>query len=128
MSVIPAFRTNTFLAVPSPLVRQVQPAPAQDLHLRLELPEQEYKTRKTVAVPFDSRLTNGLFETLTEAMIFIAKHCQFHHQQFNRNLARMYLKQCLVLNLVKGGFVRPTHVTKRDFDSAFHQAMKAVGN
>ena len=87
MSVIPAFRTNTFLAVPSPLVRQVQPAPAQDLHLRLELPEQEYKTRKTVAVPFDSRLTNGLFETLTEAMIFIANQNGSHNPDEAMELA-----------------------------------------
>ena len=128
MSVIPSFRQPEFFAMRPPVVGAMRAWQPQELSLSVELPQQQYKTRKMVTVPFDSQMTNGKFETLADAMIFIARHCQFHHQQFNRNLARLYLKQCRVLDLVKGGFVRPAHLTKREFDGAFHQAMKVVAN
>jgi hypothetical protein len=75
---------------------------------------------KTVPIPFDRRLTNdGKFATLADAMIFIGRHCMFHHKAFTRNLTRMYLPFCRVLDITRGGLVTEVHLSKRDFDVAF---------
>ena len=130
MDIFSPFRLHNILTIPSSLVHQTCQKSAvsmEEVDLEVDLPEQQYKIRKTIPIPFDPRISNnGRFETLTEAMTFVARHCQFHHQQFNRNLARMYLNKCRVLDFSRGGFVTPTHVTKRDFDAAFHQACKSL--
>ena len=128
MSVIPPFH-QPFVVAPAPVRAALRQPPLQDGGLSLDLPQQQYQPQKMVAVPFDPKLSNdGRFETLTEAMTFIGKHCMFHHHQFNRNLARTYLSRCRVLDLARGGFVTPAHLTKRDFDAAFHQASRVVSN
>ena len=99
-----------------------------DISLEVELPRQQYKPVKLIPIPFDPKLSNsGKFESLNEAMRFIGKHCLFHHQQFKRSLVRHYLPFCRVLDLVKGGYVVPAHIAKRDFDSAFNAACRALG-
>lgn len=106
----------------------MQPLP--EIGLRINLPTQEYKPfkpAKTVPIPFDPRMCNdGMFDSLTDAMVFIARHCAHHHQQFNRSNVRLYLPFCRVLNFIKGGYVVPTHVSKKEFDLAYNAATKTV--
>jgi hypothetical protein len=95
--------------------------------LTLDLPRQQYKTVKTVLVPFDPRVSHGAkFGTLREALIFISKHCLVHHKSFNKNLAKMYLPFCRILNFLKGGYTLPTNVPKREFDSEFNSIARTI--
>lgn len=129
MPVVSSFAQRDLFSVSTRRLGPSSAPPLQDVGLSISLPRQQYKVQKTVPVPFDIKMSNdGRFETLSGAMLFVAKHCMFHHHQFNRNLARMYLSRCRVLDLLRGGFVTPAHLTKRDFDEAFHQALKAVAD
>jgi hypothetical protein len=57
-------------------------------------------------VPFGPRTSNGAkFEALAEAMVFVAKSSQSHHQAFSKNPARLYVPFCRVMNSATGGFV-----------------------
>lgn len=102
------------------------PGPFKGLHI--DLPRQQYKTGKIVPIPFDPKASNnGRFDTLGEAMLFIARHCMFHHQNFKRNMARHYLRFCRILDFAKAGYFVPSHLAKRDFDVAFTEACRALG-
>jgi hypothetical protein len=88
---------------------------------------QQYKPIRVVPIPFDPRTSTGAkFETLIDAMIFIAKHSQFHHQAFNKNLARLYLPFCRIMNLSKGWFTVPIHLAKKEFNAAFNEAARLM--
>jgi hypothetical protein len=117
--------TSHVFAIP-PLMADCQcPAKLPAAELKIDLPRQQYKTVKLVPIPFDPRVSNGgKFNSLSEAMFFIARHCIFHHRSFTRNLAKMYLPFCRILNFIKGGYVQPAHLTKREFDSEFNSASK----
>jgi hypothetical protein len=95
--------------------------------LTIDLPRQQYKTVKTVMVPFDPRVSNGgKFNTMHDAMKFISKHCLVHHKLFNRSLAKMYLQRCRILNFMKGGYTLPTTISKRDFDREFNAVARSL--
>ncbi|KAH0785382.1 hypothetical protein GPJ56_010793 [Histomonas meleagridis] len=95
--------------------------------LSIGLPKQQYKSMKVIPVPFDPRMcNNGRFDSLNEAMVFIANHCMFHHQSFTKQLARMYLPFCRILNFVYGGYIVPSLSSKRDFDASFSYAQKKL--
>jgi hypothetical protein len=97
--------------------------------LTLDLPRQQYKTVKTIMVPFDPRVSNGgKFSTLRQALTFLSKHCMAHHKTFNKNLARMYLQHCRILNFMKGGYVVPTGIPKREFDNEFNLVARSIGS
>jgi hypothetical protein len=66
----------------------------------------------------------GKFQSLDAAMAFIARHCAVHHNAFNRALARTYLPFCRLLDLVKGSYVVPEHLSKKEFDRAVAIAMR----
>lgn len=94
----------------------------------IALPRQNYKIVKTVMVPFDPRVSHGgKFSTLHEAFLFVGKHCLVHHKSFNRSLARMYLPYCRILNFMKGGYIVPTHLLKREFDREFKEVARTLG-
>jgi hypothetical protein len=98
-----------------------------DVVLALDLPRQQYKTVKTVLVPFDPRVSHGAkFATLHEALVFVSKHCLVHHKSFNKNLAKMYLPYCRILNFLKGGYTLLTNVSKRDFELEFNAVARAL--
>jgi hypothetical protein len=97
--------------------------------LAIDLPRQQYKTVKTVMVPFDPRVSHGgKFNTLREALTFLSKHCTIHHKSFNKNLARIYLQHCRILNFMKGGYVVPTGIPKREFDSEFNAVARSLSS
>jgi hypothetical protein len=111
---------------------QTERPPAPNLPeavLTIDLPRHQYKTVKTVMVPFDPRVSHGgKFNTLREALVFLSKHCLVHHKSFNKNLARMYLQHCRILNFLKGGYVVPTSISKREFDSEFTAVARSLGS
>ena len=67
---------------------------------------------------------NGRFDTLGDAMLFISKHCIFHHSCFTKKLAKMYLPFCKILSFTNGGYETPIHVMKKEFNAAFNAAQK----
>lgn len=100
-----------------------------ELALNSGLPTQKYECLRMPQIPFDPKLSNnGMFDTIDSAMLFIARHCLFHHQQFNRNLARVYLKKCRILDIVSVSYVTPSHLAGREFNSAFTAATRAIGS
>jgi hypothetical protein len=104
------------------------PLPALTLaepNLRVAFPVQKYKRMKMVPVPFDPRISNGArFASLREALMFVARHCQFHHRTFNRRLARMYLPFCRTLSLVCAAYVSCAGVSKKEFDDVFREVAR----
>jgi hypothetical protein len=91
--------------------------------LALDLPVHEYRTVKMILIPFDPRLSNGgKFANMREAMLFIGKHCAFHHHAFNKNLARLYLRFCRILSFVDGGYVSRLPVSDKAFNALFAEA------
>jgi hypothetical protein len=95
--------------------------------LIVSLPLQQYRTVKIVAVPFDPRVSGGgKFGTLTEAMLFIGRHCLFHHKSFTRSLMRLYLPFCKILDLAQGCYVSPHQLPKRDVDAEFSAAARVL--
>jgi hypothetical protein len=87
--------------------------------ISVTLPTQRYRTLKTVVVPFDPVLSHGgKFQSLEEAILFIARHCAFHHKGFTRALAKTYLPFCRILDLVHGNYVVPAQLSKKEFDRA----------
>jgi hypothetical protein len=122
----PPFDLSSF---PPPLLDRPRPLRLAEPQLSIGLPVQQYKPIRIVPIPFDPRTSNGAkFETLIDAMTFIAKHSQFHHQAFNKNLARLYLPFCRVMNLSKGGFTVPVHLAKKEFNAAFNAAGRFLSN
>ncbi|KAH0792628.1 hypothetical protein GPJ56_003462 [Histomonas meleagridis] len=95
--------------------------------LSIGLPKQQYKSMKVIPVPFDPRMcNNGRFDSLNDAMVFISRHCMYHHQNFTKQLARMYLPFCRILNFAYGGYFVPNLSVKRDFEAAFNYAQKKL--
>ena len=95
--------------------------------LSVGLPRHQYKSVKVVPVPFDPRLSdNGRFDSIDQAMTFVAKHCFMHHSQFTKSLAKMYLPFCRVLSFAHGGYVEVDKVMKREFEAAFAAAQRKV--
>jgi hypothetical protein len=116
-------------AVHAPPPERPAPPNLPEAVLTLDLPQLQYRTVKTVMVPFDPRVSDGgKFNSLREAMAFLSKHCMVHHKSFNKNLARMYLQHCRILNFVKGGYVIPTGIPKREFDNEFNAAARSLGS
>jgi hypothetical protein len=95
--------------------------------LSLDLPAQKYGVLKIVPVPFDQRLCNdGQFNTLRELMLFLARHCVYHHGAFNRNLLRLYLPCCRLLNLARSEYMPALYLAKKDLETEFHFASQSV--
>jgi hypothetical protein len=91
------------------------------------LPLQQYRTVKVVAVPFDPRVSGGgRFGTLTDAILFIGRHCLFHHKSFTRSLMRMYLPFCKILDHTQNCYVSPRSLPKRDVDAEFSAAARVL--
>jgi hypothetical protein len=110
-----------------PLLERSRTGQLAEATLSIELPRHQYRPVKICPVPFDPRISSGgKFQNFMEAMDFIARHCQFHHRQFNRNLARLYLPFCRVLDLAKGGYFPAVHLSKREFDAMFNAAAKLI--
>jgi hypothetical protein len=106
-------------AVPLPDLTLAEP------NLRVAFPVQKYKRMKVAPVPFDPRISNGArFANLREALMFVARHCEFHHHTFNRRLARMYLPFCRTLSLVCGAYVSCAGVSKKEFDDVLRDVAK----
>lgn len=119
-------RGYEMFALPTPVINPRNVSRQREVELSLELPRQQYRQVKMVGIPFDPRLCNdGKFDSLEHAMLFIGKHCRFHYQQFTRQLAKLYLPYCRVLNFAKGGFFVP-HLKKGEFEAAFNTAWKAL--
>jgi hypothetical protein len=96
--------------------------------ISVELPRHHYDTVKTIPVPFDARLSNnGKFNKLEDALLYICRHCQFHHGRFTRPLARLYLGYCRLLDLEEGAYVRLGPLSKRVFEREFEQVVDFVG-
>jgi hypothetical protein len=127
-----AFRSSPpyqVFAMPPPMADRQYPAKLPAAELKIDLPRQQYKTVKLVPIPFDPRVSNGgRFNSLFEAMLFIGRHCMFHHRSFTQDLAKMYLPFCQILNFTKGGYVPPTHLKKREFDLEFNSASRLVSS
>jgi hypothetical protein len=113
----------------SPICNERAPsASVPEAHLSVDLPCQHYKTMKIVRIPFDPRLSaHGKFNTLHEAMLFVGKHCLVHHKMFTRNLARMYIAFCRVLDFAKGGYVVFARLSKKEFDQEFTKVARTLG-
>lgn len=109
-------------------VQAYQPVPpVQEMRLSISLPMQEYKKGKIPLVPFDPRLcNNGRFDSIDQAMEFIAKHTVLHHGQFKKNLAKQYLYFCRILRFTQGGYVPIGKLTNKDFETAFQRAQRNV--
>lgn len=88
---------------------------------------QRYQTVKTIPIPFDMRLSNnGRFDCLDDAMTFIGRHCHYHHNQFTKPLAKMYLPFCRVMSFELGKYIIPRNLKKIEFESAFAVAQKRI--
>ena len=130
MAMYSQFRPYDSFVMAPPMFEPPRRQPLPEIGLKISLPTQQYKPfkqTKTIPIPFDPRMCNdGMFDSLTKAMVFIAKHCAYHHQQFNRSVVKLYLPFCRVLNFGKGGYVVPMHLSKREFDSAYNVAAKTA--
>ncbi len=51
----------------------------------------------------------------------------FHHKQFNRRLAKMYIPFCRILDLNSGMYQTIRHIGGREFDGALVAASKVTG-
>lgn len=88
---------------------------------------QRYQTVKTIPIPFDMRMSNnGRFDCLDDAMTFIGRHCHHHHNQFTKQLAKMYLPFCRVMSFELGKYIIPRNLKKMEFESAFAVAQKRI--
>jgi hypothetical protein len=86
----------------------------------IELPRHEYRIVKTVFVPFDPRTNNeATFNSLHDTLLFIGRHCLFHHGTFNKSLAKMYLPRCRIIGRSKTGGFAQVNFSKRQFDAEF---------
>lgn len=106
------------------------PKPIQQPALYLfdvSLCNQRYQTVKTIPIPFDMRMSNnGRFDCLDDAMTFVGRHCHHHHNQFTKQLAKMYLPFCRVMSFELGKYVIPRNLKKIEFESAFAVAQKRI--
>ena len=98
--------------------------------LQVHLPLQEYKQGKAhPLIPFDPRLSNcGKFDSLVEAVQFIAKHCQRNHGYITKQIARKYLDICRIYDGPTGKYVIMNHIGKKEFDAAFNQVKQMSEN
>jgi hypothetical protein len=96
--------------------------------LSIDLPQHEYKTSKTVCIPFDPRTNNGVtFNNLHDTLLFIGKHCIFHHHTFNKSLTKMYLTRCRIIGHSRARGLAPVHFSKRQFDTEFARVSRELG-
>jgi hypothetical protein len=96
-----------------------------DAPLSIQLPSQGYGTIKTIPVPFDCRLSNnGKFNSMGDALGYLARHCQFHHGAFTKALVRLYLPYCRLLDLVQGEYQPVRQVPQRVLEAEFHRVQK----
>lgn len=108
----------------APVIGSVPWEPKQAVpEVVIPLPTQRYRPVKIMLVPFYKK---ARFDTFEDAFMFVAKHCQFHHGHFNRNLAKMYLKMVEVFEIVRGGYAVPRGVSKKQFDTAYTAACSAM--
>ncbi|OHT13701.1 hypothetical protein TRFO_16150 [Tritrichomonas foetus] len=95
--------------------------------MQKKIPTYKYKHSKFITVPFDRRSSNdGNFDSLNEAMLFIAHHCMMHHSKFTVPLARNYLPLCRVLDFLADDYVTPTKVKQSAFLEAFRYAKREL--
>ena len=112
--------------LPSPGLSQYGQPSAQVIppyeRLQLSLPLQEYKQGKAhPLIPFDARLSNGgKFDSLVDAVQFIAKHCLHNHGCLTKQIARKYLDICRIYDGPTGKYVIMNHIGKKEFDAAFN--------
>jgi len=126
MTVSSAGRCHMF-QLPPPIAERRPSAVLPCPDFTIQVPLQQYQTVKVAPIPFDPRVSNGgKFQSLADAMMFLGKHCMFHHKAFTRNLARMYLPFCRILSLVRGGYVATAHMSKREFDAEFSAASRIL--
>ena len=105
---------------------QPAPVPRPYEHISIKLPTQEYKQPKILLVPFDPRLCNdGKFDSLREALEFIAKHCNANHGYFTKQIAKKYLDMCRILDGPTGKYTA-MKVLEKDFKPAFHQVKQSL--
>lgn len=91
------------------------------------IPRQEYEVLKSVFVPFDPRMSNGgRFDSLVEALEFIAQHLRAHDGYFTKQVAKKYLEYCRILDGPTGRYVLSSQWGKKQFDSAFNQVRQSV--
>lgn len=114
--------------IPAPLISRPPPVPTLPFQgLTIELPMQKYQTTKTIMYPFDPLLSNnGKFDSLYEALLYIAEHCTQHHGVFTKQLARKYLNQARILNGPTNTYIVLANIGKKEFDTAFNLARKEV--
>jgi len=93
--------------------------------LSIDLPVQDYRPTRDILIPFDTRLCNDAkFNSVIDAMKFVGQHCAYHHHQFTKRLARSYLSLCSVYDPCFGQYVLMDRISKKDFDSPFHEVEK----
>ena len=102
---------------------------AKEISMLLDqrLPSYKYIKNKYIIIPFNVRQCNdNHFDNLTEAIMFIIKHCKLHHQPSDKSMVRKYLQFCRVLDICKCDYVIPRNVTNKQFESAYRNAMKEL--
>jgi hypothetical protein len=106
-----------------PLVGRRLQAQIPKPELSIDLPQQQYQTCTAVLAPFDATTSHGgKFETLIEALVYVTKHCEYHHRMCTRALVRLYLPFCRIIDFTKGCYAPPLQLSKREFDAAFNLA------
>lgn len=110
--------------VPYP-ARPIQPAIHEIPKLKFDIPTTEYISEKFAIVPINKQATNnGRFETINEAMTYIADHCKKYHGSFTRSLAKTYSQFVQVLTLTEGGYMQLSEIEKKVFNHWFNKVSK----
>ena len=102
---------------------------AQEIAILLDkyLPTYKYTKNKYIIIPFNLRQCNdNHFDTLTEAIMFVIKHCKLHFQPSDKNMVRRYLQFCRILDIRKCDYVIPRDLTNKEFESAYRNAIKEL--
>ena len=88
--------------------------------MNISLPSYEYLPEKIVLIPFDViKSNNGKFETLDDAILYIATHCLQFHNAFSKQLMFSYSKFCQILSLIDGGYISLASLDKKLITNAF---------
>lgn len=89
--------------------------------LSIDLPKFKYEKQKIIPVPFDPHITNGKFDTISEAIKFIIKHVHHFHGQPNRNLVYAYLPFCRVFNAQLGDYISASLMPKKVIETTYRR-------
>ena len=88
--------------------------------INININEYEYNKNKNILIPFNiKKSNNGKFDSLDEAMIFIAEHCKNFHNDFTRSLAKQYIQFCYIFNPLNGNYEKLEIQWKKNLEISF---------